>query len=74
MIVVAEQFDFVVGIDTHAKTHTLAIVSPSHPSRAIGGWSNQRGPHTYNLVTPREGPLGSGVCCTGRYLPHSCIL
>jgi hypothetical protein len=26
MTIVAEQFDFVVGIDTHARTHTLPII------------------------------------------------
>lgn len=26
MTIVAEQFDFVVGIDTHARTHALAII------------------------------------------------
>jgi transposase len=27
MAIVAESFDFVVGVDTHAKTHTLAVVT-----------------------------------------------
>lgn len=26
-MIVAEHFGFVVGIDTHAKTHTLAIIN-----------------------------------------------
>lgn len=29
MAVVAESFDFVIGVDTHAKTHTLAVVTPA---------------------------------------------
>lgn len=45
-MIVAEHFDFVVGIDTHAKTHTLSIIStPSggevanetFPATAAGG-------------------------------------
>ena len=28
MAIVAESFDFVIGVDTHAKTHTLAVVTP----------------------------------------------
>lgn len=45
-MIVAEKFDFVVGIDTHAKTHTLAIIntatggemaSETFPATTAGG-------------------------------------
>ena len=27
MTIVAEKYDYVIGIDTHARTHTYAIIS-----------------------------------------------
>ena len=56
MAVVAQAYDFVVGIDTHSKTHTLAIISAvtgaeianeTFPSTSTGmkralGWISRR--------------------------------
>ncbi|GAA2914045.1 IS110 family transposase [Actinoplanes cyaneus] len=62
MAIVAEQYDFVVGVDTHAASHTLALITagtgavnqqaqfPTSPAglRRAAGWIQR---HTQNAAT-----------------------
>lgn len=34
MTIVAENYDYVIGIDTHSRTHTYAIVNTTTTARA----------------------------------------
>ena len=58
-MIVAEHFGFVGGIDTHAKTHTLAIIdtkSPKRPSPTNGSADTRANPIPSTPRTQHEPP------------------
>ena len=66
MTVVAEQYTYVVGADTHARTHTYAVVEAAtgRPTGQAGGCLGTR-----NEPRPRvdrQGSAGSGAGRSGR--------
>jgi transposase len=71
MAIVADQYDFVIGVDTHAASHTLALIAastgvvrqqapvPSQPSRAAPCRRLDPTPHTASGDAGRHDGAGS---------------
>lgn len=78
MSIVAEQYRFVAGVDTHARTHTLAVIeagsgrevdAATFPSTATGNaraatWLTRRSGDASNLLVVMEGTgsYGAKLC------------
>jgi transposase len=79
MFIVAEQYEFVIGVDTHAAIHTLSVITaatgavidqavfsttPSGLDRALTGITRCVDEHAALVVIEGVGSYGAGL--TGR--------
>jgi transposase len=76
MSIVAEQYEFVIGVDTHAATHTLSVITaatgavidqavfsttPSGLDRALTGITRYVDEHAALVVIEGVGSYGAGL-------------